>query len=256
MRLVKTAGYYNAGTCEFLVDKDNRFYFIEVNARIQVEHPVTELVTGIDLIKRADPHRRRRAAALHAGGRSSTAARAIECRINAEDPGRRLPPVARRRSRAGSRPAAPASASIRTSRRLPRAAQLRFADRQAARLSADARRGDRLHAPRLAEFVVEGIKTTIPPCTRDLQPPRLHRRPGRYHVHRADLAKRVGRPVVENAARCCGETVQPPAPANGVLHAPAPCLHGFPFATSYWAGIYKFTNGGDGRRPACLRRLR
>jgi acetyl-CoA carboxylase biotin carboxylase subunit len=49
VRLAKTAGYYNAGTCEFIVDKDNKFYFIEVNARIQVEHPVTEQVTGIDL---------------------------------------------------------------------------------------------------------------------------------------------------------------------------------------------------------------
>jgi len=51
VRLAKAAGYVNAGTCEFLVDADNKFYFIEVNARIQVEHPVTELVTGIDLVK-------------------------------------------------------------------------------------------------------------------------------------------------------------------------------------------------------------
>src|SRR3984957_16514711 len=51
VRLIKSANYYNAGTCEFLVDKHNKYYFIEVNARIQVEHPVTELVTGIDLVK-------------------------------------------------------------------------------------------------------------------------------------------------------------------------------------------------------------
>src|SRR5215208_1081744 len=51
VRLVKAAGYTNAGTVEFLVDKDQNYYILEVNARIQVEHPVTEEVTGIDLIK-------------------------------------------------------------------------------------------------------------------------------------------------------------------------------------------------------------
>ena len=51
VRLVKLANYTNAGTVEFIVDQNQQFYFIEVNARIQVEHPVTELVTGIDLIK-------------------------------------------------------------------------------------------------------------------------------------------------------------------------------------------------------------
>src|SRR5271168_4725099 len=51
VRLMKAAGYVNAGTVEFLVDKDQNFYLLEVNARIQVEHPVTEQVTGIDLVK-------------------------------------------------------------------------------------------------------------------------------------------------------------------------------------------------------------
>src|SRR4029453_11222086 len=51
VRLIKAANYTNAGTVEFLVDKDQNFYLLEVNARIQVEHPVTEQVTGIDLIK-------------------------------------------------------------------------------------------------------------------------------------------------------------------------------------------------------------
>ncbi|MHC4988360.1 MAG: ATP-binding protein, partial [Planctomycetota bacterium] len=51
LRLIKEAKYHNAATCEFLLDKDNNFYFIEVNTRIQVEHPVTEMVTGQDLIK-------------------------------------------------------------------------------------------------------------------------------------------------------------------------------------------------------------
>jgi acetyl-CoA carboxylase biotin carboxylase subunit len=85
VRLAKAAGYYSAGTCEFLVDKDNKFYFIEVNARIQVEHPVTELVTGVDLIR----EQIRIAAGEKLPFRQSEIVQrgaAIECRINAEDP--------------------------------------------------------------------------------------------------------------------------------------------------------------------------
>src|SRR5262249_5122206 len=85
VRLAKAAGYHNAGTCEFLVDKQHRFYFIEVNARIQVEHPVTELVTGIDLVRQqiriaaGETLPFRQEEIPHRGV-------AIECRINAEDP--------------------------------------------------------------------------------------------------------------------------------------------------------------------------
>ncbi|MHC5108805.1 MAG: acetyl-CoA carboxylase biotin carboxylase subunit [Planctomycetota bacterium] len=84
-KLAKVAGYSNAGTVEFLVDEKGKFYFIEVNARIQVEHPVSEMVTGIDLIK---------AQILVASGESleftqkavKHTGHSIECRINAEDP--------------------------------------------------------------------------------------------------------------------------------------------------------------------------
>jgi acetyl-CoA carboxylase biotin carboxylase subunit len=85
VRLVRSAGYQNAGTCEFLVDKQNRFYFIEVNARIQVEHPVTELVTGIDLVQ----EQIRIAAGESLSFKQEDIRQrgvAIECRINAEDP--------------------------------------------------------------------------------------------------------------------------------------------------------------------------
>jgi len=85
VRLARAAGYYSAGTVEFIVDQQDNFYFIEVNARIQVEHPVSELVTGIDLVK---------AQILVAAGERLSVTQAdivprghaIECRINAEDP--------------------------------------------------------------------------------------------------------------------------------------------------------------------------
>jgi acetyl-CoA carboxylase, biotin carboxylase subunit len=91
VRLVKAANYSNAGTVEFIVDKHGNFYFIEVNARIQVEHPVTELVTGIDLIKAqlrvasGEPLPFRQEDIVPRG-------HAIECRINAEDPTKNFRP--------------------------------------------------------------------------------------------------------------------------------------------------------------------
>ncbi|MCX7992024.1 MAG: acetyl-CoA carboxylase biotin carboxylase subunit, partial [Proteobacteria bacterium] len=51
VKAAKAAGYVNAGTIEFLVDKNRDFYFMEMNTRIQVEHPVTELITGVDIVK-------------------------------------------------------------------------------------------------------------------------------------------------------------------------------------------------------------
>ncbi|MEX0676298.1 MAG: acetyl-CoA carboxylase biotin carboxylase subunit [Pirellulales bacterium] len=91
VRLVKSAEYTNAGTVEFIVDSDGHFYFIEVNARIQVEHPVTEMVTGIDLIK---AQIRIASGERLPFGQSDIVARgaAIECRINAEDPKRNFQP--------------------------------------------------------------------------------------------------------------------------------------------------------------------
>jgi len=90
VKLAKQVGYHGAGTVEFLYEK-KKFYFIEVNARIQVEHPVTELVTGIDLIKEQI-----RLAAGETLGRKQQQVRpkghAIECRINAEDPERNFAP--------------------------------------------------------------------------------------------------------------------------------------------------------------------
>ena len=84
VRIAKAAGYTNAGTVEFIVDSKGDFYFIEMNARIQVEHPVTEMATGIDLIQQqiriasGEKLEIRQEDVVHRGF-------AMECRINAED---------------------------------------------------------------------------------------------------------------------------------------------------------------------------
>jgi len=85
IRAARAAGYYNAGTVEFLVDQERRFYFLEMNTRLQVEHPVTELVTGVDLV--------RLQIEIAAGARLmftqeeiAWRGSAIECRVYAEDP--------------------------------------------------------------------------------------------------------------------------------------------------------------------------
>ena len=83
--MCKNADYHNAGTVEFIVDRDNNFYFIEVNARIQVEHPVSEMVTGIDLVQQQI----RVASGEKLGFKQEDIpcnGSAMECRINAEDP--------------------------------------------------------------------------------------------------------------------------------------------------------------------------
>ncbi|HYW80486.1 MAG TPA: acetyl-CoA carboxylase biotin carboxylase subunit [Thermoguttaceae bacterium] len=92
VRLIKAADYTNAGTVEFIVDRQGNFYFIELNARIQVEHPVTEMITGIDLIKAqicvaaGDPLPFKQEDIRQTGA-------VIECRINAEDPSKGFRPT-------------------------------------------------------------------------------------------------------------------------------------------------------------------
>ena len=93
VRMIRQADYTNAGTVEFIVDKDHNFYFIEVNARIQVEHPVSEMVTGIDLIK---------SQIQVAAGEKLPFTQddikvngvAMECRVNAENPAKNFQPSA------------------------------------------------------------------------------------------------------------------------------------------------------------------
>ncbi len=169
-RLVAAAGYRNAGTVEFLVDAERRFYFLEVNARLQVEHPVTELVTGIDLVR----EQLRLAAGEPLGyDQAGVAARgwAIECRITAEDPGRGFRPTPGRIT--VWRP--PGGAWVRVDAGVDEGAEVPiYYDPLVAKLIVWGRdRGEAIRrmASALGEFAVAGIATTIPFHTRVMAHP-------------------------------------------------------------------------------------
>jgi len=159
--IAKAADYVNAGTVEFLLDSKNRFYFIEVNCRVQVEHPVSEMVTGIDIVKEqlrivsGEPLSATQDE-IHVNGV------AIECRINAEDPDNRFKPDPSRIN-FWYQPGGP---GVRVDTHAHSGMQVSpYYDSLVAKLI--------VHAPdrdacietmrrALDEFRIEGIKTTIP----------------------------------------------------------------------------------------------
>jgi acetyl-CoA carboxylase biotin carboxylase subunit len=161
VKLVRAAGYQNAGTCEFLVDKQHRFYFIEVNARIQVEHPVTELVTGIDLVREQIRIAAGEPLAFDQDGVQHHGV-AIECRVNAEDPSadfRPSPGVVTRWQVPGG-PGVRLDSHVVAGYRVPP----NYDSLMAKLIVHQPTRAEALACMRraLAEFVVEGVKTTIP----------------------------------------------------------------------------------------------
>ena len=160
LKVVKAVNYRNAGTVEFLLDQNRKFYLMEVNTRIQVEHPVTEIVTGIDLIK----EQIRVAAGLPLRFRQKDIqmqGHSIECRINAECPETFVPSPG-----VVSRFHVPGGAGIRVDTALEATEHVHpHYDSLIAKLIAHGQdRADALARAQRAldEFAVEGIKTTIP----------------------------------------------------------------------------------------------
>src|SRR5207245_750700 len=160
-RIAKAAGYVSAGTVEFLVDAERNYYFLVMNTRLQVEHPVTELVTGIDLVRE-----QLRIASGEPLGRAQDDVQwrgaALECRINAEDPfGGWLPsPGTITALRGASCPWVREDSGVYEGYTVPR-----FYDTLLAKLivwGVDRPTAIQRMARALAEYKVVGILTTIP----------------------------------------------------------------------------------------------
>ena len=161
VKAAKAVGYHSVGTVEFILDKDGSFYFMEMNTRIQVEHPITELITGVDLVKEQ--------IRIAAGEKLKLAQKdiscnghAIECRINAEDPDNNFMPspgkVTMYHPSGGI--GVRVDSHLYTGYSVPP-----YYDSLIAKLivHADDRRQAIARMRRaLGEFIVEGIKTTIP----------------------------------------------------------------------------------------------
>jgi acetyl-CoA carboxylase biotin carboxylase subunit len=167
LRLIKHADYYNAATVEFLLDKDKNYYFIEVNTRIQVEHPVTEMVTGQDLIKwqikiaAGLPLDLRQRDIKHTGV-------AMECRINAEDPDRNFAPCPGKITKFFT----PGGPGVRVDTYLSQDAVISpYYDSMVSKLIVHQPTREEAIATMkraLREFKIEPIKTTIPACLKIL----------------------------------------------------------------------------------------
>ena len=175
--------YTNAGTWEFLMDDKGHFYFMEVNTRVQVEHPVTEFVTGLDIVK----EQIRIAAGERLSVRQSDVTftgHSLECRINAEDPETFVPSPGRDpRLRDSRRPGR--ARRHRRALRVHHHALLRFDDRQGDRAWARSHRVDCPHEARARHDGDRRDQDQHPASPEDPERPRLRGRPPQHPLHGA-----------------------------------------------------------------------
>jgi acetyl-CoA carboxylase biotin carboxylase subunit len=165
----RACGYVNAGTLEFLVDNDRNFYFMEMNTRVQVEHPVSEVVTGVDIVR--EQIRIARGELLSATGALQTRGHAIELRINAEDPANDFRP----NTGTISRYVPPGGPGVRVDSHLYEGYTIPvFYDSLLAKLivwDQDRPAAIRRAVRALDEYVIEGVVTNKELCARILESP-------------------------------------------------------------------------------------
>lgn len=212
--VARSVGYSNAGTIEFLLDEDGRFYFLEMNTRLQVEHPITEMVTGVDLVRWQIRIARGERLDLDPDRLLTPSGHAIECRIYAEDPDNHFLPSPGRilRLRTPSGPGIRDDGGATEGLDVPI-----FYDPLISKLVAWAE--DRPTAiarmrRAIGEYVVAGIKTTLPFFAWLLAQPDFVA--GRFHTTYLDevLKARNGEPFTSPDA-----TVEDVAAAAAVLQA-------------------------------------
>jgi len=162
VKAAKAVDYTNAGTIEFLLDEDEKFYFIEMNTRVQVEHGITELITGIDIVKEQIRIAAGEKLSVKKQDKVPLRGHAIECRINAEDPANNFAPSPGRIERYN----APGGPGIRIDSHAHAGYPvLPHYDSMIGKLMAHGRnRGEAISIMQraLEEFVIEPIKTTVP----------------------------------------------------------------------------------------------
>ncbi|MGI8547812.1 MAG: acetyl-CoA carboxylase biotin carboxylase subunit [Gemmatimonadaceae bacterium] len=171
VRGAQAIGYVGAGTIEMLLNEDNSFYFMEMNTRIQVEHPVTEMLTGVDLVK--EQIRVAAGERLSISGMPPLRGHVIECRVNAEDPARNFQPSPGRIEvfHPPGGPGVRLDTHVYTGYTVPP-----YYDSLLAKLIVQGRnREEALRRMQIAleSFIVEGVTTTIPFLARVMQNPRF-----------------------------------------------------------------------------------